>query len=62
MTRDNPFIAVPESGSTLDGAARARHLAKLKVQLADVRPEGDIGHVAFRSVGRDSEFDVGRLD
>jgi len=51
MTRDNPFVPLPEGGNTLDGLERARMLFDLRVQLADVRWEGDVGHLAFRSVG-----------
>ena len=49
MTRDNPYTHVPPGGNTLDGLERARNLATLRVQLADVMPKHDVGHIVLRS-------------
>jgi hypothetical protein len=61
MTRDNPFVTVPNGGNTLDGADRARHLAHMNVKLADGRPDADVGHVVLCSIDNSKNFRVGRL-
>ncbi|CAH0002394.1 unnamed protein product [Clonostachys byssicola] len=50
MTRDNPYINLPEGGSSLDGPDRARLLKGTRIQLADVRPEKEIGYITLRAV------------
>ena len=50
MTRDNTYVDVPSGGNTLDGMERARYLADLEVQIADVEADEVEGHIAFRSV------------
>ncbi|KAJ4174226.1 hypothetical protein NW754_004641 [Fusarium falciforme] len=50
LTRDNPNVPVPPGGSYLDGPDRARQLKHLRLQLADVRPQGATGYVAVRSI------------
>jgi hypothetical protein len=53
MTRDNPnFEQVPE-GDRMDGLQRARALRHLRVQIVDVRPWDEDGHVMLRSLGRE---------
>ena len=61
MTRDNIHTSVPSGGNTLDGIERARYLADMRLQLADVRPGGDVGHIALRSVQLPTESGIGRL-
>ena len=61
MTRDNEYVRVPEGGSTLDGMQRARYLARMKVQLANVRPEDEAGLIALRSLGGGDDANTGRL-
>lgn len=61
LTRDNPHTAVPAGGSAMDGAERARALAGLKVQLADVWPYDEQGYVAFRSVADGADPTFGSL-
>ncbi|KAK3345921.1 hypothetical protein B0T25DRAFT_550644 [Lasiosphaeria hispida] len=54
LTRDSPYVAVPEGGSAMDGSDRARLLRELRVQMRDVRPDEDVGYLAFTSCqGRD---------
>lgn len=48
LTRDNPYIHLPDGGSSLDGEERARLLKDLKVQLGDVREEDKVGYIALR--------------
>ncbi|KAM0227210.1 hypothetical protein ACHAPO_011747, partial [Fusarium lateritium] len=50
FTRDNPYVPLPTSGSGLGGPERARVLRDLRLQLADVRPDEDIGYLAVRAV------------
>ncbi|CAH0045403.1 unnamed protein product [Clonostachys solani] len=50
MTRDNPYVNLPEGGSGLDGPDRARLLRGTRIQLADVRPEQEIGYITLRAV------------
>ncbi|KAM0493675.1 hypothetical protein ACHAP8_009120 [Fusarium lateritium] len=50
LTRDNPYVPLPTSGSGLGGPERARVLRDLRLQLADVRPDEDIGYLAVRAV------------
>ncbi|KAJ4357336.1 uncharacterized protein N0V89_001911 [Didymosphaeria variabile] len=47
MTYENPFVKIPEGGSTLDAMERARIMRDVEVYVADVAGEKDVGHVAF---------------
>lgn len=47
LTRDSPFVAVPEGASGLGGPERARLLRHKRVRIQDVQPEGDVGRIAF---------------
>lgn len=49
-TRDNRYFEVPAGGSTLVGTERARLLGGVRVRIADVRPEEDVGYIAFERV------------
>lgn len=57
LTRDSPYFEpLPDAGSSLlSGPERARKLRDVKVQIADVRPSADVGHVAFVQVDRSTE-------
>ena len=61
MTRDNRHVDVSIGGSALDGLERARYLADLRVQIADVEADNVEGHIAFRSVEDDRAFKNGIL-
>ncbi|KAI4688472.1 hypothetical protein J4E81_008069 [Alternaria sp. BMP 2799] len=61
FTRDNPYVKVPEGGSGLDGSERSRLLRKMKVQIADAKPESDVGYVVLKSVEDEAEFASGQL-
>ncbi|KAM0296882.1 hypothetical protein ACHAPM_010068 [Fusarium culmorum] len=50
LTRDNPYVPLPTAGSGLDGPERSRALRDLRLQLADVRPNEDIGYIAVRAI------------
>ena len=53
LTRDNPHVEVPKGGSTLDGTERSRLIRDLKVQLADVEDDKEVGYVALKSLRKD---------
>ncbi len=61
LTRDNPYTAVPEGGSTLDGLERTRHLGNLRVQLADAAWNEPQGRVVLRSLEKATDGRQGRL-
>ena len=56
ITRDNAYVDISVGGSTLDGSERARYLADIEVQIADVEAENVEGHIAFRNVDDDQVF------
>lgn len=51
MTRDNPNFEHLPGGDKLDGLQRARALRHVRVQIADVRPWDDEGHITLRNLG-----------
>ncbi|CCC09796.1 unnamed protein product [Sordaria macrospora k-hell] len=57
LTRENPFVPVPNGGSAIGGAERARMLRKMRVKMADVKPDEQVGYVAL--VGTTGELDQG---
>jgi hypothetical protein len=60
FTRDNPYAKVLGC-SGLEGSERSRVLRKMKVQIADAKPEDDVGHVVLKNVEDEKEFLVRRL-
>ena len=63
MTRDNPYMELPPGGCHLNGLERTRLLKDLKVQLRDVTPSHEFGHIALSNVGssRKRRLDLNRL-
>jgi hypothetical protein len=62
LTRDNPYMRIPEGGSTLDGFERAKLLKDVIVKLGDVQSEDVVvGHIAFASVEKGGDGEVGTL-
>ncbi|KAL4770044.1 hypothetical protein BDW60DRAFT_209445 [Aspergillus nidulans var. acristatus] len=49
LTRNNPYVPVPDGGSTLSGFERARLLRDMEVQILNVDERKDTGHIAFVS-------------
>jgi len=47
LTRDSPYVEVPEGGGFMDSTDLARCLKDLKVQIRDVRPDDEVGYLAF---------------
>lgn len=47
LTRDTPFVDAPAGGSFMDGTERARLLKDKWVRIQDVKPDEDVGRIAF---------------
>ncbi|KAL1638054.1 hypothetical protein SLS58_009075 [Diplodia intermedia] len=57
-TRDNRFLQLDGSlsqPSYLDGLERARHLRDLQVMIGDVKPNAEVGQIAFTRMDGDSQ-------
>lgn len=61
LARENPYTNIPDGGTALDGAERSRLLKRMKVQIADVSPDNNIGYVVLKSVEKGDDFRNGRL-
>ncbi|KAF3035919.1 hypothetical protein E8E12_003941 [Didymella heteroderae] len=61
LARENPYTNTPDGGTALDGAERSRLLKNMKVQVADVSPDNEIGYVVLKSVGEGEDVRTGRL-
>jgi hypothetical protein len=59
--RDNPYIALPVTGTYLDAADRSRYLKDLRIRYGDVVGGGEVGRLAIGRVDRDvGEWRKGR--
>ncbi|EXJ73738.1 uncharacterized protein A1O5_03500 [Cladophialophora psammophila CBS 110553] len=56
LTRDNPHIDLPDGGTTLGGLERARLLRDVKVRIADVSRDGEVGHVGLVTEAREADM------
>ncbi|KIY03227.1 uncharacterized protein Z520_01694 [Fonsecaea multimorphosa CBS 102226] len=56
LTRDNPHIDLPDGGTTLGGLERARLLRNVKVRIADVSRDGQVGHVGLVAETRHADY------
>jgi hypothetical protein len=61
MTYENPWVKVPDGGTTLDAMERARLLKDVDVYVADVRGEENVGHIAFAAGVPLRKLERGRL-
>lgn len=61
FTRDNPYVDAPQGKSALNGAARARMLRALPVQLGDVDAGKDVGYITVRSVDGKRDREQGKV-
>jgi hypothetical protein len=62
LTRDNQYLGVPDSGTTLCGMERARLLNKVKVKIGDVsNPEEPTGRIGLAQVGSNAPVRVENL-
>lgn len=61
MTYENPWIKVPDGGTTLDAMERARLLKDVDVYIADVRGDKEVGHIALAAGVPIRKLERGRL-
>lgn len=51
LTRDNPNVDLPDGGSTLSGFERARLMKHVKIKIADVSGDPEVGRIGVRHAG-----------
>lgn len=61
MTYENPWVKVPDGGTTLDAMERARLLKDLEVYVGDVRGSDRVGHIALAAGVPIRKLERGRL-
>lgn len=61
MTYENPWVKIPQGGTTLDAMERARLLKDIEVHVGDVCGEEDVGHIAFAAGVPLRKLERGRL-
>jgi hypothetical protein len=62
VPRKSKYVKFPKLGSTLDGAERARRMAKKKVMMQDVRPDDDEGMIVLGNATEEAHrLTLGRL-
>ncbi|KAH6629031.1 hypothetical protein C7974DRAFT_179237 [Boeremia exigua] len=61
LARENPYTDTPTGGTAMNGGERSRLLKAMRVQIADVSPESQVGYVVLKSVGEGDDFATGRL-
>ncbi|PGH27610.1 hypothetical protein AJ80_00623 [Polytolypa hystricis UAMH7299] len=47
LSRDSPFVVLPDGGTALGGLSRAKLLKSRRVRFGDVRAAEDVGYLAF---------------
>ncbi|RBR00385.1 hypothetical protein FVER53590_07600 [Fusarium verticillioides] len=47
LTRDSPFIDVPQDGSAKSGSDRLETIKNVKVRISDVNPDEEVGKIAL---------------
>ncbi|KAL1649605.1 hypothetical protein SLS58_001662 [Diplodia intermedia] len=60
LTRDTPFVDAPPGGSTMDGTDRARLLKDKWVRIQDVKPDEEVGRIAFSDAKGPGGLRIGR--
>jgi hypothetical protein len=61
MTYENPWVKVPDGGTTLDAMERARLLKDVEVRVADVCGDENVGHIALAAGVPLRKLERGRL-
>lgn len=61
MTYENPYVRIPNGGSTLDAMERAKLLKDVEVCVGDVHGEQTTGHIALSSGVPVRKLERGRL-
>lgn len=59
--RDNPYIAVPASGTFMAASDRARMLKGFRVRFGDVDETGDVGRLAIGSLEPPGKYSIGTV-
>lgn len=62
VTRGNPFVRLPDTGTALDAAERAKLLRDVRVRFGDVEGDKEVGFLAIASYDGDSEVANPRED
>jgi hypothetical protein len=57
--RDNPYIALPSTGSFLEASERARILKDVKIRFGDAKSTSEVGRLAVGSVGDSEGWTIG---
>src|SRR5690242_466680 len=61
LARENPYTNTPDGGTGLDGDKRSRLLKDMRVKIADVSPDNEIGYVVLKSMEDDDDVQTGQL-
>lgn len=61
LARENPYTNTPEGGTSIDGGERSRLFKKMRIQVADVIPDNEVGYLVLKSVGEGEDLQTGRL-
>lgn len=61
LTRDSPFVDTPAGGSVMDGTERAKLLKGKWVRIQDVKPDDDVGRIAFSDAKGAGRLRVDRM-
>jgi len=61
LTRDSPFVDVPTPASILGGSERSRLLQDKLVMVQDVKPQDEVGRIAFSDLPGKVHIQQGRL-
>ena len=62
LIKDNPYVPLEKTGSTMSGSERARLLGDMRLKLGDVQPDSDVGYIAISVDGSEvGALQKGRL-
>ncbi|KAJ3545040.1 hypothetical protein NM208_g2712 [Fusarium decemcellulare] len=60
LTRDSPYIDVPQEGSGMSGSDRLQMIKDIRVRICDVQPDSESGRVALTTRVDNRKLDWGR--
>ncbi|KAF4466644.1 hypothetical protein FALBO_6496 [Fusarium albosuccineum] len=60
LTRDSPYIDVPQVGSAMSGSDRLQMIKNIRVRICDVQPDSESGRVALTTGVDNRKLDWGR--
>lgn len=61
LTRDSPYVNVPQDQSGASGSDRLMRLKRTEVKICDVQPDADVGRIAFTTDLDGRKLNWGRL-